>query len=266
MQVPHVSSAVTRRYRGAALPGVRSGHPLSVARRGVERRIDGHALRSAVRYELAKLRCSAGGELFTAGLPEGVGEEKYSAQARAVLAVSRYSLGVAGYRLPGYQTMLGGPVPDATQWEEIEVAGDCAYKVFAQMEREAAQGQGIFQDDTAGRIVSWMKENRGRIAQAQGLSNPKERTGLHTTALAVQVGEHTAMLYDSSRRHAGENLQRLLDKRQAGRAKPLAMSDALRSNAVADASRLIRCPCLAHGRRTCSALEAVLSTRMPGGT
>ena len=84
------------------------------------------------------------------------------------------------------------------------------------MEREAAEGQGIFQDDTAGRIVSWLKEDRCRIAQAQGLSNPKERTGLHTTALAVQVGEHTAMLYDLSRRHAGENLQRLLDKRQAG--------------------------------------------------
>ena len=224
---------------------------------GVERRIDGNALLSAVRYELEKRRCSAGGEIFTAGLPEGVGEEKYSAQARAVLAVSRYDLGVAGYRLQGYQTMLGVPVPDATQWDEIEVAGDCAYKVFEQMEREAAQGEVIFQDDTAVRILSLMKENRDLIAQAQGLSNPKERTGMHTTALAVQVGEHTAMLYDSSRRHAGENLQRLLDKRQAGLAKPLAMSDALRSNEVADESILIRCHCLAHGRRKFSDLEAV---------
>ena len=160
--------------------------------------------------------------------------------------------------------MLGVPVPDATQWDEIEVAGDCAYKVFEQMEREAAQGEVIFQDDTAVRIVSWMKENRGRIAQAQGLSNPKERTGMHTTALAVQVGEHTAMLYYSSRRHAGENLQRLLDKRQAGLAKPLAMSDALRSNEVADASRLIRCHCLAHGRRKCSDLEAVFPHECQG--
>jgi hypothetical protein len=68
---------------------------------GVEIRIDGNALLSAVRYELEKLRCSACGEIFTAGLPAGVGEEKYSAQARAVLAVSRYSLGVPGYRLQG---------------------------------------------------------------------------------------------------------------------------------------------------------------------
>ena len=56
---------------------------------GVEIRIDGHALLSAMRYELQKLRCSACGQIFTAPLPRPAGEEKYSARARAVLAVSR---------------------------------------------------------------------------------------------------------------------------------------------------------------------------------
>jgi transposase len=226
---------------------------------GVEIRIDGHALLSAIHYELEKLRCSACGVIFTAGLPDGVGEEKYSAQARAVLAVSRYYLGVPGYRLQGYQAMLGVPVPDATQWDQIEVVGDCAYKVFAQMEREAAQGELIFHDDTAVRILSLIQENHDLVAaaHAQGLSTTNERTGMHTTALVVQVGEHTAILYYSSRCHAGENLQGLLDKREAGRDKPLAMSDALASNEVADESRLIRCHCLAHGRRKFSDLEAV---------
>jgi hypothetical protein len=109
--------------------------------------------------------------------------------------------------------MLGVPVPDATQWDEIEAVGDCAYKVFEEMEREAAQGELIFQDDTAVRIVSLIQENRVLFDQAKapGLSAPKERTGMHTTALAVQVGEHTASLYYSSRRHAGENLQEFLD-------------------------------------------------------
>jgi hypothetical protein len=226
---------------------------------GVEIRIDGNALLSALRYELEKLRGSACGELFTAGLPAGVGKEKYSAHARAALAVSRYYLGVPGYRLEGYQAMLGGPGPDATQWAEIEVVGDCAYKVLEQMEKEAAQGDLIFQDDTVVRILSLIKENRDLLAaaQVQGLSKAKERTGMHTTALAVQVGEHTAILYSSSRRHAGENLQRLLDKREAGLEKPLAMSDALSSNEVADESRLIRCHCLAHGRRKFSDLAEV---------
>jgi len=176
-----------------------------------------------------------------------------------VLAVRRYSLGVPGYRLQGYQAMLGVPVPDATQWDQIEVVGDCASKVLAQMEREAAQGELIFHDDTAVRLLSLIKENRDLVAaaHAQGLSTTNERTGMHPTAWVVQVGEHTAILYSSSRCHAGENLQGLLDKREAGRDKPLAMSDALASHEVADASRLIRCHCLAHGRRKCSDLEAV---------
>jgi hypothetical protein len=175
-----------------------------------------------------------------------------------VLAVSRYYLGIPSYRLQGYQAMLGVPVPDATQWDQIEVVGDCAYKVFTQLEHEAAQGELLFQDDTAVRILALLQENRERVAQAQaqGVATPHERTGMHTTALAVRVGEHTAILYYSSRRHAGENLQRLLDKREAGLAKPLVMSDALASNAVADEAQLIRCHCLAHGRRKFSDLEA----------
>jgi rubredoxin len=47
-------------------------------------RIDGQAMLSARRYALHKLRCSACGQIFTANLPEAVGEEKYSARARAV--------------------------------------------------------------------------------------------------------------------------------------------------------------------------------------
>ncbi len=43
---------------------------------GVEVRLNGHALLSAVRYALEKLRCSACGQVFTASLPEGVGQEK----------------------------------------------------------------------------------------------------------------------------------------------------------------------------------------------
>jgi transposase len=69
-----------------------------------------------------------------------------------VLAVSRYDLGVPGYRLQGYQAMLGVPVPDATQWDQSEVVGDCAYKGFEPLEKAAAQGELMFHDDTAVRI------------------------------------------------------------------------------------------------------------------
>ena len=66
---------------------------------GVEMRIDGNALLSAVRYELEKLRCSACGEVFTAAVPAIAAPEKYSPRARAVIALGRYYLGVPFYRM-----------------------------------------------------------------------------------------------------------------------------------------------------------------------
>jgi hypothetical protein len=51
---------------------------------GVEMRLDGNALLSAVRYEWEKLRGSACGQIFTAAVPAAAGTEKYTARARAV--------------------------------------------------------------------------------------------------------------------------------------------------------------------------------------
>jgi transposase len=223
---------------------------------GVELRIDGNALLSAIRYELAKLRCSACGQVFTASLPEEAGQERYSPRARAVLAVSRYYLGVPLYRLEGYQAMVGVPVSDATQWDQIEGVADCAYPVFEHLQVLAAQGEVIYQDDTSVRILSLLKENRQAEAQAHGQSPPSERTGMYTTGLVVQVGERTICLYISGRSHAGENLEVLLTHRDADQGKPIVMSDALAAN-TADEAALIRCHCLAHGRRKFSELEEV---------
>jgi rubredoxin len=43
---------------------------------GVEIRLDGNALLSAIRYEVEKLRCSACGPVFPAALPVDAGPEK----------------------------------------------------------------------------------------------------------------------------------------------------------------------------------------------
>jgi len=220
-------------------------------------RIDGNALLSAVRYELEKLRCSACGQVFTAVLPDKAGQGKYSPRARAVLALGRYYLGVPLYRLEGYQAMVEVPVSDATQWDQIEVLADCAYPVFEYLKALAAQGEVIYQDDTPVRILSLIKENRQAEAQANDPSQPSGRTGMYTTGLVVQHGERTICLYVAGRAHAGENLEALLAQREVGRDKPLVMSDALSSNEAEDEGALIRCHCLAHGRRKFAELEEV---------
>jgi transposase len=99
---------------------------------GVEMRLDGNALLSAVRYEVEKLRCSACGQVLTASVPAAAGTEKYTARARAVLALARYYLGLPWHRLEGFQALVGVPVPDATQWEQGEIVGDCSYPIFLQ--------------------------------------------------------------------------------------------------------------------------------------
>ncbi|MEE8307448.1 MAG: IS66 family transposase, partial [Gammaproteobacteria bacterium] len=220
-------------------------------------RIDGHAVLSAIRYELERLRCSACGEVFTAKAPAEAGESKYNTRARAAIVMNRYFLGVPFYRLEAYQALVGVPVPDATQWDQVERVADSAYMVFEHLVSLAAQGQLIYQDDTPVRILSLIKENaQSQDAQDQPPQDAESsaRTGMQSTALVVQTGEHNICLYFSGRDHAGENLQKLLEQRQAGQGKPIVMSDALSRN-EANEAMLIRCHCLYHGRRKFSDIE-----------
>ncbi|PJI37318.1 MAG: transposase, partial [Rhizobium sp.] len=218
---------------------------------GVEIRIDGHALLSAVRYELEKLRCSACGAVFTAPAPAGA--EKYSPRAKAVIALGRYYLGLPFYRLEQYQALVGVPVADATQWDLAERVADCAYPVFDRLWELAAQGEVIFQDDTHVRILALLAENRRADATGETL----ERRGMFTTGLVVRVEKRVICLYRSGRAHAGDNLTALLARREPELAKPIVMSDALAANQRDDDDTLIRCHCLAHGRRQFADLDEV---------
>ena len=79
---------------------------------------------------------------------------------------------------------------------------------------------------------------------------------MFTTALVIKVNERLICLYYSGRAHAGENLAALLEQREADQAPPIVMSDALSRNEV-DEGTVIRCHCLAHGRRQFSDIEEV---------
>ena len=222
------------------------------------RRLEGHALLAAIRYEVEKRRCSAGGEVCTATLPDAAGEEQESPRARAVLAVRRSSVGVPFSRLDGSQAMLGGPVPDATQGDQIARGADGGYGVVTHLEGRAAQGELIYPDDTPVRILSRLAANRHAQARAEarGVSRATARTGMSTTAVVGRSGAQTMCLDDSGRAHAGEHREALLTKREADHGQPLGMSEAL-TRQEADETVLMRCHWLAHGRRKCSELEDV---------
>jgi transposase len=222
---------------------------------GNEVRIQGQSLLSAIRYEVEKLRCSACGERFSASLPQEAGDAKYHPSARAALALSRYFLSVPFYRLETYQAMVGVPVPDATQWDQVEGVADSAYRVFEHLVNLAAQGHLIYQDDTPVRILSLIREIKDLEALASTVKDISLRSGMQSTALVVEAGGHTICLYFSGRAHAGENLKEVLSKREAGLDPPLVMSDALGHN-EAEGTDLIRCHCMAHGRRKFTEIES----------
>ena len=129
----------------------------------------------------------------------------------------------------------------------------------ASLERLAAQGALISQDDTAVRMLALLGEHRTRRAHAEalGLSRPTERTGMSTTAWVVQGGEHTICLDDAGRTPAGETLATRWTQRAADPGKPLVLSEACAAH-EAEEGALMRCHCLAPGRRPCSALADVL--------
>ena len=104
----------------------------------------------------------------------------------------------------------------------------------------SAQGEVIHNDDTSVKILSLIKENESL--------GEKERRGMFTTGIVSKVGEKYIYLYFSSRNHAGENLDKVLEHREKSREKVIQMADALSSSRT-KLIETILCLCLSHGSR-----------------
>lgn len=195
----------------------------------------------ATRHELQVLRCADCQQTFTAPLPAEASGIKYHASVDATLAVMRYGLGVPHNRLAQWQTWAGIPLPASTQFERVEVMANAASPVVQHLTQLAANRPLLQSDDTGARILSLQAENQTR--------GPQERTGLFTTGMVAKGIDDTLpaiVLYASGRRHAGENLDRLLSQRAADAGTPIHMADA---SSMAPRRDRIVTKCLAHARR-----------------
>jgi transposase len=195
----------------------------------------------ATRYERQVLRCANCQQTFTAPLPAEAIGAKYHASVDATLAVARYDLGLPHNRLEQWQRRAGIPLPASTQFERVEIMANAASPVVRHLEQLAANRPLLQSDDTGARILSLQLENQAR--------GPQERTGLFTTGIVAHgIGDElpTIVLYASGRRHAGENLDRLLSRRAARADRPIHMADA---SSMAPRLDRIVANCLAHARR-----------------
>src|SRR5262249_46866463 len=178
---------------------------------GVIVRITGQPPLAATIYQLQKLRCHLCGQVFTAAAPEETDQRKYDATAGSMIGLLKYGSGLPFNRLEGLQGHLDIPLPASTQWDIVAAVAANLAPAFAELIRQAAQGDVLHNDDTTVKILELMGK-RGRqeaLASAEGEA-ADQRSGLFTSGVvSLRDGQRVALFF-SGRRHAGENLAHVL--------------------------------------------------------
>lgn len=233
---PRVSHAHESLKTGENCPECGKGK-LSKYEPGIYIRITGSAPLKAVVHETEKFRCNACLAIFEANF-EGRGKPKYDEGAHAIIAVLKYGASVPFYRLEKIQKHLHTPMPASTQWDLMENLGNHLYPIWQSLLKKAAEGNKFFIDDTKAKVLALIKENK---------ENAPERRGIYTTGLISEGDFGKIILYLTGRKHAGENIDRIIQDRKNTR-QAILMSDALSSNDKSD-YEFLRSYCLAHGRR-----------------
>jgi transposase len=237
---------------GDACPACQQGTVYDKAP-GVVIRITGTPPLSATIYELQKLRCHVCGEVFTADTPAEAGDQKYDATAGSMIGLLKYGSGLPFNRLDSLQGNLDVPLPASTQWEIVKAVATNLAPVFAELVRQAAQGELLHNDDTTVKILELMGKRAQKAASPAGAATPEpdvsdSRRGIFTSGVVALRDGHRIALFFSGRLHAGENLAQILKQRASELPPPIQMCDALSSNLPGEL-RTILANCLAHARR-----------------
>ena len=239
---------------GNRCPECKKGKVYEMKVPGVLVRIVGQAPVQARVYELQKLRCNLCGEVFTAQVPEGIGTDKYDATAASMIALLKYGSGLPFNRLEGLQGSLGLPLPASTQWDIVKVMAKVIKPVYDELIRQAAQGEVVYNDDTTMKILELMGKRAKAKALAEAEDAPErakdasKRTGIFTSGIVSTKAGRTIALFFTGRKHAGENLAKVLAHRAAALGPPIQMCDALTRNVPGELKTILG-NCLAHGRR-----------------
>ena len=189
-------------------------------------------------HKTEKFRCNTCGEIFEADLPKEIKKQKYDESADVVIALQKYGLGIPFYRSEKWQKAMEIPLPSSTQWGRVEKLGDSVYPVFEKLIDCAAEGDVSFIDDTGNKILDLKKEL---------IESKDKRSGIYTTGIVSKVQDKVINLFFTGNRHAGENINRLLERRKEI-SLMLLMSDALSRN-NSKKFLTIWCKCLTHARR-----------------
>lgn len=170
-----------------------------------------------VLYHLDCRRCACGQIFRPQATPHQVLQYKYAPSAVAMMGILRHWHGLPGVRLQMLQQEMGIPLPDATQDDYLRALGLALMPVYRVLEVLAAQAWLLYADDTSARILSRIRQHR--------LDPSLKRYASHTTGIVAQTRVGLIVLYLIGAKHAGENLDRLLNHRQDSQPLPMVMGD-----------------------------------------
>ena len=211
---------------------------------GVLIQITGNPVATATRYNLQKLRCAVCELIFTAPLPEGVEDKKYTNSLIAMLMIHKYFMSVPLYRQEVLQNYLGVPLPASTQWDLMAAHEDVLKKLYHAFEYDAAQGKGLSIDDTKARILEQIAKNK--VAEKKS-----DKAGCYTTGIVSVHDDHMSYIFVTDNQVAGKSVVPFLKLRNKKLSTPYLMCDALTANIPEEISKdlYILCYCLVHARR-----------------
>ncbi|MGA8163969.1 MAG: IS66 family transposase [Waddliaceae bacterium] len=195
-------------------------------------------------YRPERLRCSTCGKIFTAPLPSKIiSGSRADSSAKAIVSLLKYRGGVPFYRQGQIQDILGAPISASEIWEMTEQVADALQPVYASLCLEAANAKLIHNDDTSAKILSRMKELK--MAEVD-----HERTGTFTSCIVgvLELINKKVALFFTGWKHAGENLDELLEKRSEDLPPPIQECDALSRNIPKNHETKLA-NCIAHLRR-----------------
>jgi hypothetical protein len=211
---------------------------------GVFIQVTGSPIAQATRYNLQKLRCSVCEMIFTAPLPEGIEDVKYTVSLIAMLMIHKYFMSVPLYRQETLQNYLGIPLSASTQWELMAEQEDVLEALYHAFEKDAADGKGIAIDDTKARIME-------QIAANKKADKKSDKKGCYTTGIVSVHDDHMSYVFVTDNQTAGKSAVPFLKLRNPELPTPYLMCDALTANIPEEISKdlYILCYCLVHARR-----------------
>lgn len=177
-------------------------------------KLQGAPLITGTRYTATGLYCGLCGDRFPVNFPDEIkNAAKYDVSCASSLAIGRYSMGLALYRIEKNQAMHEIPVPDATQWDLIDGLYAVARPVHDVLIQNASNGNLFQYDDTPNIII----ENRVK-------GQPT-----HSTAFISVHEDKKIHLFFTGQNTAGKNVDAIL-KQRTSTDSIIAMMDASSSN------------------------------------